>query len=125
MKKLNNKHSKKRGRDKKEEEHLKEEQQTRNTDMLLHQLVSKMDQLSQSQSARISRWPSMPWLYLFSKAKAQSDDYEEPYTTTHWLTLGYYKLKYIESGAFLNKNSPFVKRVQFELHHKQFSIHHF
>ena len=74
---------------------------------------------------KLGSWPSMPRLYLFSKAKAQSDDYEEPYTTTHWLTLGYYKLKYIESGAFLNKNSPFVKRVQFELHHKQFSIHHF
>ena len=107
----------------KEEEHLKEEEHTRNTNLLLQQLASKMDQLSQSQSAPTSRWPSTPGLFTFSKAKAQSDDYEEanslmdisnpippPIGAPHLS----YKLKDIENGAFLNKCSPITKRVQFE-----------
>ena len=107
---------------KKEEDHLKEEEHIRTTDMLLQQLASKMDQLTQSQSAPTSRWPSTPGLFTFSKAKVTSDDYEEadnlnssnpippPIGAPHLS----YKLKDIESGAFLNKSSPICKRVQFE-----------
>ena len=110
-------------RRKKEEEHLKEEEHTRNTTMLLQQLATRMDQLSHTQSAPTSRWPSTPGLFTFSKAKAQSDDYQEennlldisnpippPIGAPHLS----YKLKDIDNGAFLNKSSPIAKRVQFE-----------
>ena len=109
----------------KQEDILSEQQRNRNTDILLQQLASKMDQLSQSQSAPTSRWPSTPGLFTtFHKAKAQSDDYEEANSTCDSTNnpipppIGSphlsYKLRDIENGHLTLKPSPIVKRVQFE-----------